>query len=73
MKKEKQYDSKLFDIFKRFAKTHLVMAEDMDGNPIFCNYLAYVEVTKKETTYPLVSEKEFNQIIEELKNEIHKN
>ena len=57
----------LLESFKKFAKTHLVICVTDSGEEIYCDYKTYVEVTKKETTYPIVSEEEYNKIINYLK------
>lgn len=53
-------------ILLEFAKTHLAICVEQDGKIRYCNYKTYVEVTKKETTYPIISEEQFNIILEKL-------
>ncbi len=57
----------LLELFKKFVKTHLVICVTNSGEEVYCDYKTYVEVTKKETTYPIVSEEEYNKIINYLK------
>jgi len=55
------------NILIEFALTHLVIAKNQEDKPIFCSYEVYKEYTEKETTYPVISEEEYNKLIEYLK------
>lgn len=57
----------LHNILIKFALTHLVIAKNQEDKPIFCSYEVYKEYTEKETTYPVISEEEYNKLIEYLK------